>query len=497
MTASEPDNAQLMADDNRGWTSQLVFTTLFLAMVLETLALGASMVSIGLPSILAEFPTDQGGWLLTTYYLAGAVAAPLLGKLADIYGKRKILLLTLVASCTGTLICALSVSFPMLIAGRTLQGLIMATISLSYSLIRDVFPPKPAAIAASITVTGMGAFSIVAPSLIGWLLDTWGFRGMFWFDLAWMGSLTLAIFLVTPESPLRRKATPDLVGAGLLALGVVPLLVWVSMSLTWGWLSPMGIGLVLLGVVSLTLFFRHTRRVADPIVNLSLFRRKQLQFVTITGATGYALGATAGTILPMMAMAPKGVDGYGLGLSTTQYSWVGTPNALLSVIAGVVLGTLVSRGRHPQIFMASSMFLFPFGLVLLAFRNDTLFDVLLAALILGAALGFANGSVPNLVIRATPADDQGSTSGTIQLCQTGFGAITPVLMFALLSRYATISPEGGVHYSEDGFQACLLIAAAFTAGVFVLARTKLWDRSSTPATAAPTMQPADQPRIDR
>lgn len=473
-------NKPSLVSDSSGWTSQLVMTTLFLAMVLEALALGSSMVTIGLPSILKEFPTDQGGWLLTTYYLAGAVAAPVLGKFSDIYGKRKVLLLTLLASCAGAVICALAVNFPMLVAGRALQGVIMASISLSYSLIRDTFPPKPAAIAASVTVTGMGAFSIVAPSLIGWLVDNWGFRGMFWFDTAWMGALAVAILLVAKESPLRRDANPDLLGALFLAAGVVPLLVWVSMSRTWGWMSAQALIVAAIGVVSLILFYRHTKRSSDPIINLGLFRGKQLQFATLTGATGYALAGTAGTILPLMATAPEGTLGYGLGFTTSQYSFIATPFALCTVLAGAVLGTMVSKGRHPQVFMALSMTLWPIGLVLLAFRNDTLVDLITAALILGTGVGLANGSVPNLVIRATPPDDQGSTSGAVQLCQTGFGAVIPVIMFAVLARYATITPSG-IRYSEDGFRIWLLIAAGFAIVVLIVARTLLWDRNKTTA----------------
>ena len=477
MHEDSPVDRSTPVSDDRGWNSRLVLTTLFLAMVLEALALGSSMVTIGLPSILAEFPTDQGGWLLTTYYLAGAVAAPVLGKFSDIYGKRTVLLVTLVVSCVGAVICALSVSFTMLIAGRALQGVILAAISLSYSLIRDTYPPKPAAIAASVVVTGMGAFSIVAPSLIGWLVDNWGFRGMFWFDTVWMAALAVAILLVVEESPLRRAASPDLLGALYLAAGVVPLLVWVSMSRTWGWTSVNGLALAALGVVSLFLFYCRTSRSSDPIINLGLFRRRQLQFVTLTGATGYAFAGIAGTILPLMATAPAGTNGYGLGLTTSQYSYIATPFALCGVVAGVVLGTLVAKGRHPQTFMALSMTFWPIGLVLLAFRNDTLFDLVTAALILGTGVGLANGSVPNLVIRATPPDDQGSTSGTVQLCQTGFGAVVPVLMFAVLARYATVTPTG-VQYSEEGFRTWLLVSAVFAIVVLVVARTILWDRST-------------------
>ncbi|EME67364.1 MFS transporter [Rhodococcus ruber BKS 20-38] len=454
-----------------GWTARLVLSTIFLAMVLEALSLGAIMLSIGLPSILAEIPTTQGGWLLTVYFLAGAVSAPLLGKAADLYGKRRTLLVTMLISTIGCIVCALAPNLVVLLIGRALQGVVMATLTLVPSLIRDIYPPRPAAFAASATVTGMGAFSVVAPFFIGWLLTTWGFRGMFWFDAAWTFSLCLMIRFVTPESPLRRDAKPDLLGGLLLAVGVVAVLMYVSLAASWGWLSPTGVLLGATGACLLVLFVLHTRRSTEPIVNLGLFKRRSLAFVAVGGATAYGLSATISQVVPLLAMTPREVGiTYGLGLSPVVYATIETPRALATVAAGIVIGFLLAQGRNPRIFLSFGLIAWGIGALLLAFRNDTFSEILLGAIALGLGGGLVNSSVPNLVMRATPASDQGATAGAVQLVQTGVGATLPVIMFAILASHATITHEQVV-YAETGFRNWLLIASGLSVLALLLGIT--------------------------
>ncbi|MER5185296.1 MFS transporter [Streptomyces sp. NPDC002896] len=459
------------------WTARLVLSTVFLAMVLEALALGASMVAIGLPSILREFPTTQGGWLTTVYFLAGAVCAPLLGKAADLYGKRRVLLITMLVSGAGAVVCALAPSFGVMVVGRALQGPILATLSLIPSFIRDVYPPRQAVFAASITVTGMGAFSLISPLLLGWIIATAGFRGMFWFDAVWTLGLCAAIRLTTPESALRRRARPDVLGGLLLTAGVLAVLLYASMGRSWGWASATGMGLLLGGAVLLALFFRNTRRAPEPIVKLSLFRRKPLLFVAIASATAYAVSASTFQLIPLLAMTPREAGGtYGLGLTTLEYAFIETPKALVTVTSGLLLGVLVARGRNPRLFLTVALAAWATGTTLLALRNDTFGDLLVGALAVGIGGGLATASVPGLVMRATPAGDQGSTAGTVQLCQTGFSAVLPVVMFSVLAQYASVTPGGGVVYAEQGFRNWLLFSAVFAIVVLLVGVTLLRER---------------------
>ncbi|GAA1838307.1 hypothetical protein GCM10009836_16560 [Pseudonocardia ailaonensis] len=456
----------------QGWTARLVVSTILLAMVLEALGLGATMVSIGLPSILKEFPTTQGGWLTTAYFLTGAISAPLLGRAADLYGKRRVLLVTMAVSGVGAMLCALAPTFGVLVLGRALQGPILATLSLIPSLIRDVFPPKQATLASSVVITGLGLFSLFTPLLVGWLVLVGGFRGMFWFDVVWTFALCIAIRLVLPESSLRRAARLDVLGGTLLTLGVGAVLLYVSMGRTWGWISPVGLLLLAGGALLLVAFFRHARRAEDPIVNLALFRRKPLVFVAFGGAIAYGISITISQVLPLLALTPRqaGVT-YGLGLTTFQYAGIGTPQALAQVAAGLLLGFLVGRGRHPRLFLCIGLGVYVVGAAAIILLNGSFLGLALAALVIGFAGGLTTASVPNLVMRATPAGDQGSTAGAVQLCQTGFSAITPIVMFAVLAPTATVFPGGGVVYGESGFRTWLVVAAVMALVALVIGVT--------------------------
>jgi MFS family permease len=462
-----------------GWTPRLAVSTVLLAMVLEALALGAAMISIALPSILQVFPTDQGGWLLSAYFLTGTISAPILGKCADLYGKRKILLLAMTISGLGALVCALAPSLPFLFAGRAMQGVIMAALALTYSLIRDVYPPKPAAFAASITVTGMGLFGLVSPLLIGWLLASFGFRGMFWFDAIWTFALVILIWLITPESALRRKARPDVIGGALLTAGVLGILLYVSLGRTIGWTSAVGLGLLFGGIALLAIFFAHTRRASEPIINLSLFLRRPVVFVVLLGSVGYALSSTMAVILPMLAMTSP-ADGitYGLGLTTVEYAVVEIPKSLAATVVGVVLGFLVARGRSPRMFMILGMVCWPLSALSLAFSNDTVPALLIGAVLAGMGGGMVNAALPNVVMQSVPAGDQGSSAGAVQLCTGAVGASAPVLLFAALAPHASPTAAGGIVYAEQGFHTWLIGCAIVAVVAVVLALTVLRSRPS-------------------
>ena len=461
---------------DQGWTSRLVLATLFMALVLEALGLSASMIAIALPNVLKEFPTTQGGWLTTVYFLVGAIAAPLLGKAADLYGKRRILTIAIFISGVGALVCALAPNFGVLIVGRTLQGVILATLSLIPSLIRDSYPPKQAALGASIVVTGMGAFSVAAPFVIGYLIDHVGFRGLFGFDAAYSLLLCVGIRLTTQESRLRKEARPDVLGGLLLAGGIVALLLYVSMGNSWGWTSGRGIGLIVASVVLLALFFRRTLSASEPIVKLSLFRRRQLVFVAGCGAIAYAVSACTFQVIPLLAMTPR-IAGqtYGLGLTTTQYAEIATPQAVVSVACGLLIGFLVSRGRNARLFFTLGLVAWAIGMPMLAFWNDSFTEVVIGAMVVGAGGGLTVAAVPNLVMRATPADDQGSTAGAVQLCQTGLSSILPVIMFSVFARHATVS-SAGVLYHEDGFRTWMVVASALVVVTLVIGSTLLRER---------------------
>ena len=176
-----PDSSTDSPPTSQRWTPRLVLSLAALVLLLETLTISYLMISMAIPSIAAHYRTTQGAWLLTAFLLVGAITAPLVGKLADMYGKRRLLLACVTIAAVGAFICAVADSYAVMLVGRSVSGLLIPCLFLSYSLIRDVFPPKKVALAVSIATSGMGLIAIPAPFLTGWLIDHYGFRSIFWF----------------------------------------------------------------------------------------------------------------------------------------------------------------------------------------------------------------------------------------------------------------------------------------------------------------------------
>lgn len=479
-----PLAARATSESGGGWTAVIVVSFVAMVLVQEYVALSFTMVSMALPSISAEFVTMQGGWLLTGFLLSGAVLSPLFGKMADLYGKRRILLLVLAITGLGGVIAATAPSLSLLIVGRCLEGASVAGLFLSYSLMRDVYSPKILPLAVSLCTTGIGVFAVGVPFLVGWLLEEFGFRGLFWFDVVVIVVLLGLIRVSTPETPIRKPATLDILGGLLLGAGIACILVAVSMGGNWGWASANVVGFVIAGVVMLAAFRLRSKRVSEPVVDLALFASRPILMTATAGALIYGAFTIYGSMFPMLAMTPRGAGGdYGLGMSPTAYATVAAPGALALVLGGVVVGKLIRRVGGRRCILAGCLLII-FGGLSIAFFNDTYSQFVIAAVLFGLGTGLTLAAVPNLVIENTPAEDQGSISANVQVALAILSSTAPVVMFAVLTAHAVVTPAGVV-YAEAGFRNSSLLAVGLALFAFVLMVTVFRPSLRTaPVTAA-------------
>ncbi|GAA4545214.1 MFS transporter [Pseudonocardia xishanensis] len=385
--------------------------------------------------------------------------------MADIYGKRLILLLVLGLAGAGGVVAALAPSMGVLIAGRCLEGLSIAGMFLSYSLMRDIFPKRILPLAISLCVTGTGIFGAFIPLLVGVLLERFGFRGLFWVDVAVIVLLFVVILLSTPESPLRKPATLDVLGGFLLGGGIALILIGISQGQAWGWRSVGVIGFVIAGLLVLGAFYLWSRRHRDPVVDLVVFTRRPILMVAVTSALAYAAFTLSSALYPLLSLAPPG-NGYGLGLTPTAYAVIATPLSLAVVVGGFLVGKLVGRLGGRRWMIIGCVLLLVSGLLLTVF-NDTVVQLLISSLIAGAGTGMTMAAVPNLVVEYAPADDQGSIAGSVQVATSAFSSIAPVIMFAFLASGATMTAAGPL-YAETGYQSTALLMAGFAALALLL-----------------------------
>ncbi|MFC1437228.1 MFS transporter [Streptacidiphilus sp. N1-10] len=475
MTELQTPVQDVAADDRSGWTPRLVLSLVSLVLIVELVALSYTVTSTAMPSITRHFRTDQGGWLLTCYLLTGAVVSPLLGKLADLHGKRKVLLGALTVSAAGAVLTALAPTYGVLLAGRCLEGFAISGMFLTYSLMRDVYPPRTLPLAASLSVTGIGLFGVGVPFLVGWLLDTFGFRGMYAFDAIVIAVLGTLILLSTPETPLRHPARTDFPGALLLGGGIALVLVAVSQGDSWGWTSVSTLGLIALGLVLLAGFTLRSRRITEPVLNVRQFTRRPILLAAVVGASSYGATIVPATILPVLALTPASAGRtYGLGMTAFAYAAIASPQAVAQVIGGFSVGRGARRISPRWFAIAGLVLIAAAGLFLRSFHAH-LDTILVGAVVDGLGAGLVYGAVPNMVIAETPPEEQASIAGSIQVCMSGFSSIIPVVMFTILARSAIVSPAG-VLYAEPGIRGSLLLMVGLAVVGAVLALTVLGPR---------------------
>ncbi|MGF6888648.1 MFS family permease [Nocardia sp. GAS34] len=375
-----------------------------IVLVPETLALGYPMLATASPAIVERFHTAHGGWLMNSFVLVGAATAPLIGKLADLYGKRRILLICLVVSACGLLVSAIASTFVILLAGRCLSSVLVATVFLSYSLIRDIMPPSTIAMAVSIVAASSALSAIAAPFLSQWLLDSYDFRAVFWFLLILLGVSGAAVALTTDESPVRLPLRVGVVGAVLLGAGLALVLVGVSSGPAWGWTAASTLALLIGGVALIGMWVATARMTKDALIDLAVWRRRPVLLTAFAAGCAYGVSSLYVMLLPMLAMTPAMLGlGYGFGVDAQSFAVFVTPIGALSVIGGLTVGVLVGRQiAGPRLLLMLGMIVAGAGSGLTAYAHHDKPAVLIFAGLVGLGLGLADASIPNLLIAAVP-----------------------------------------------------------------------------------------------
>ena len=212
----------------------VTFTLLAVAAV--AYALLQSLVAPALLTIQHDLDTTTAGaaWILTAYLLSASVVTPIAGRLGDMYGKKRTMVVVLVVLAFGTLLAALATSIGVMIVARVIQGAGGAVFPLSFAIIRDEFPPRrvPHGIALISAILGIGGgLGIV---LAGPIIEHLDYHWLFWFPLGAVIVATVGIVVFVPESPVKTRGRIDSLGAVLLAAWLIALLVPVSQGSTLG-----------------------------------------------------------------------------------------------------------------------------------------------------------------------------------------------------------------------------------------------------------------------
>ncbi|WP_017608559.1 MFS transporter [Nocardiopsis xinjiangensis] len=409
-----------------------------------------------LPSIL-DVSAGDASWLVTATLLTGAVATPIVSRMADMYGKRRMLLLALSVMTVGSLIAALGGNFASMLIGRAMQGFGTSLIPVGMSVMRDQLPKEKLSGGIALMSATLGIGSALGLPLSGVLYSAFGWTSLFW-STALVGAILIAVLLlVLDESGQRFPGRFDIPGALVLTVVLVSLLLPLSKGASWGWASGQVIGLAALSAVSLAIWVPLQLRTREPMVNLrTAFRRP----ILLTNVSSYFVGFSMflNSLVTTQELQVPTETGYGLALPVAVAGLAMVPGGLMMLVFSPVSSRMLNRwGGKPTLLLGGAVM----GLTYLwrMFNNDAVWEVMLGnmSVSVGSAIAFA--AMPTLIMASAPRRETASANGLNTLVRS-LGTSSSSAVTALVFASLTVTVDGAVFPSGEAMTLALFLGLA-------------------------------------
>ena len=427
-----------------------------------------SMVTPVLATIERGLDTDQATvtWVLTAYLLSASVFTPIVGRVGDKVGKEPMLVVALGALAIGSLLAAVAPTIGVLIAARAIQGVGGGVLPLTFGIIRDEFPREKVAgalgISAALLAVGGGIGLVVA----GPIVDALSYHWLFWLPMILTTTAAVAAHLFIPESPERAPGRINLGTALLMSTWLVALLLAVSQGHSWGWASPVTIGLFVVAAAVLPVWIRAEARSDSPLIDMTMMRIPTVWTVNLVsllfGMGMYSMFA----FLPQFLQTPDEVTGYGFGASVTESGLLLLPQTVATFVAGLASGRLAARYGSKAMLVAGAA-LTSLGTLGIVLAHDHVWQLLVESTVLGLAFGLAFAAMSNLVVDAVPQTQTGVASGMNANIRTVGGALGGAVLASVVT--AGHRPDGFPVESGYTHGFTLLVVTSALAALVALA----------------------------
>jgi MFS family permease len=442
-------------------------------LILSGAALMVTYVETMVVPALVRFQVFFGGppistvaWILSAYLLVGVVSTPIFGKLGDIYGKKRILVVVMsvyavavsVAGFTPNIASAIGVSRPnaiyLLIGVRGVQGLGMSMFPLAFAMVGEEFPPNRVGQAQGI-ISAMFAGG-AAIGLAGGAYLTQDFGWQFTYHTVIPVAILMVILTIAylRESRTRLNKALDVPGAAFLAVALAATLIGLSEGGVWGWSNlsgvvlgglPLGVPqLFVLALVFAAIFAFWERRARSPIVDFARLKERNIVISNVVGViagTAMFLVFVANSILVQLPQV-------GLGQSVLTFGLLSLPTALSMMAFAPLVGRWIGRfGPKPMMLLGSAMI--AVGGLLLTFFNRSVLEILFATIpgLVGVVTCFI--AMTNVIVLSSRREETGIQTGMNATFRTLGQSLGPVLASAILSTatttivVATVTTPGG------------------------------------------------------
>lgn len=462
-----------------------------------------TMLIPAIPDLINDFNVSYGtsSWILTTYLISGAVATPIVGKLSDVYGKKKVLLLVMLIYAIGVSCAGFASNIYTLLLVRAIQGIGMGMFPIAFGIIRDQFPREKISIGQGIISSMFAAGAAVGLSAGALIVENFGWQATFFTitPIAILLLITIWRFVhigenqqVDPasikyslgrgkESSLvpvtnfdekrKRKLQIDIKGAAALAVSITSFLLCLTLIETtsglstannsfFGILSAYGtiIGSAIVAVISFVLFLLIEKRESYPLIDLRLLGNKailpSILIILIVGLSNFMVFQT----IPILVRNPEPL---GFGADVVDAGTIQLPFALVFLVFGPTSGLIISKlGSLRPVIVGTSIITVSF--LGLAIFHDSPTAISINLGVLATGLSFAAIGAMNVIILATPKEYTGISLGIATLVRIIGSAIGPALAAMYMQSSQTVIDIGVLSRSYPSDFAFVMIFSTAT-----------------------------------
>jgi MFS family permease len=449
---------------------------------------GETMLLPAIPDIIEEFNIsyNTSSWILSAYLIAGAVATPLGGKLSDIYGRKKMVMIILIIYIIGITLGGISTNITFLIVSRVIQGIGIAMFPIAFGIIRDQFPIDKLAIGVGVFSSMFAAGSVVGLALGANIIENFGWRTTFfsivfvaiglWFIIRrYIDDKQESVNTINTSEQLhasdssqnrinvpdeditngRNKKNIDIKGTITLAVTVISLLMVLSYSQTNHIGNYQIVIFLSVGIASLVLFVIVEKKSKSPLVNFQLMSNRTILSANIILVIAFLSMFTVFQTVPVLVRSPQPI---GFGESVVTTANIQLPFMIVFLLFAPSSGFIVSKlGNIKPTIIGSIVSALGFSSLFLFHSDGMLVAANLAIIAGGLSLMQVGGF--DIVLQSTPRKFSGISLGMTVLFNLVGGSVGPAVAGIYMQTNQVLIKGVGSYPSPDSYNLIFLTIA--------------------------------------